>query len=121
MISQCARKRLPRLAHAPRFLLCVPCEKGGSPLSDTEVARYLTGLTGWETAGGAIRKKFAFKNYCQTMAFVNAVAWIAQSQGHHPDLTVSYGACQVSYTTHAMGGLSENDFICAARVDALLT
>ena len=99
---------------------CKPCEKGGPRLSDDEAARYLAGLTGWESEHGVIGKRFEFKNYCQTMAFVNAVAWIAHSQGHHPDLAVSYNACRVSYTTHAIGGLSENDFICAARVDALL-
>ena len=98
---------------------CKPCEGGTSPLSPAESERYLTGLTGWEHAEGMIAKRFEFKNYCQTMAFVNAVAWIAQSQGHHPDLEVSYRSCRVSYTTHAIGGLSENDFICAARVDAL--
>jgi 4a-hydroxytetrahydrobiopterin dehydratase len=99
---------------------CKPCEKGGSPLSGAEAKRYLAELTGWESDGGVIGKRFEFKNYCQTMAFVNAVAWIAHSQGHHPDLLVSYNACRVSYTTHAIGGLSENDFICAAKVDALL-
>jgi 4a-hydroxytetrahydrobiopterin dehydratase len=100
---------------------CKPCEEGGSPLSDSEVERYLAGLTGWASENGVISKRFDFKNYCQTMAFVNAVAWIAQSEGHHPDMEVSYRSCLVSYTTHAIGGLSENDFICAARVDALLS
>jgi len=99
---------------------CMPCEKGGSPLSDAEAERYLTGLTGWDSERTVIGKRFEFKNYYQTMAFVNAVAWIAHSEGHHPDLVVSYNACRVSYTTHAVGGLSENDFICAAKVDALL-
>jgi len=98
---------------------CKPCEKGGSPLSDADAERYLAELRGWESGRGAIGKRFEFKNYYQTMAFVNAVAWIAHSQGHHPDLEVSYNACRVSYMTHAVGGLSENDFICAARVDAL--
>ena len=99
---------------------CQPCEKGGSPLSDAEVARYLSGLAGWESDNGTIGKRFDFKNYYQTMAFVNAVAWMAHREGHHPDLAVSYNSCRVHYTTHALGGLSENDFICAAKVDALL-
>jgi 4a-hydroxytetrahydrobiopterin dehydratase len=98
---------------------CQPCEKGGAPLSESEAGRYLAALTGWELANGVIAKRYEFKNYYQTMAFVNAVAWIAHSQGHHPDLAVSYNSCRVSYTTHALGGLSENDFICAAKVDAL--
>ena len=98
---------------------CKPCE-GGTPLvPPDEAGRLLEGLPGWELAEGAVRKRFEFKNYGQTMAFVNAVAWIAQSQGHHPDLEVSYRSCRVSYSTHAIGGLSENDFICAARVEAL--
>lgn len=99
---------------------CKPCEGGASPLSSQDVERYMTGITGWQESQGVIGKSFEFKNYCQTMAFANAVAWIAHSQGHHPDLEISYRSCRVKYTTHAIGGLSENDFICAARVDALL-
>jgi len=98
---------------------CKPCEGGTPPLSAAEAEGLLAGLSGWEHAEGVIAKMFEFKNYCQTISFVNAVAWIAQSQGHHPDLAVAYRSCRVSYTTHAIGGLSENDFICAARVDAL--
>ena len=100
---------------------CKPCEGGASPLSPAEAERHLKELSGWDLADSMIAKRFEFKNYCQTMAFVNAVAWIAHSEGHHPDLEVSYRSCRVSYTTHAIGGLSENDFICAARVDALLS
>jgi 4a-hydroxytetrahydrobiopterin dehydratase len=100
---------------------CKPCEGGTPPLPGPEIERYLAGLPGWELDEAVISKRFEFKNYCQTMGFVNAVAWIAQSQGHHPDLEVSYKSCRVSYTTHAIGGLSENDFICAAKVESLLT
>ena len=98
---------------------CVPCEQGGTPLAGVEVENRLAQLPGWESDGPSIERKFSFKNYHQTIAFVNAVAWIAHSEGHHPDLIVSYNSCRVSYTTHAIGGLSENDFICAARVNAL--
>lgn len=66
-----------------------------------------------------ITKNYHFKNYHETMAFVNATAWVSHREDHHPDLAVSYNACKVSYTTHAIGGLSENDFICAAKIDAL--
>jgi 4a-hydroxytetrahydrobiopterin dehydratase len=70
--------------------------------------------------GDHIYRDFEFKNYYKTMAFVNAVAWIAHQENHHPDLFVGYNRCRVQYTTHAIAGLSENDFICAAKVDALI-
>jgi len=66
-----------------------------------------------------ISRRFEFPAYSRTLGFANAVAWIAITEGHHPDLLVSYGRCEVSWTTHAIGGLSDNDFICAARVDRL--
>jgi len=90
------------------------------PLGETEIGPLLRQLDGWEWVGERIAKSYRFKNWGQTMAFVNAVAWIAHRENHHPDLEVSYNSCRVSYTTHAVGGLSENDFICAAKVDALL-
>jgi len=70
--------------------------------------------------GRMIQRSFRFKNYYQTIAFVNALAWIAHHQDHHPDLEVGYNRCVVHYSTHSAGGLSENDFICAARIDALV-
>jgi 4a-hydroxytetrahydrobiopterin dehydratase len=66
-----------------------------------------------------LSRQFEFKNYYQTMAFANAVAWIAHQQDHHPDMTISYRHCHIFYTTHSVKGLSINDFICAARIDAL--
>jgi 4a-hydroxytetrahydrobiopterin dehydratase len=68
----------------------------------------------------AIRKTFRFDDYHRTLAFVNAVAWIAHREDHHPDLEVGYNRCTVRYSTHDVGGLSENDFICAAKVDRLI-
>ncbi len=100
---------------------CKPCEGGTPPLGKEEAERLLAALRGWHLLDGAIARRFEFKNYYQTMAFVNAVAWIAHNEDHHPDLEVSYRFCRVSYTTHAVGGLSENDFICAAKVDALVS
>ncbi len=70
--------------------------------------------------GQMIQRVFRFKNYYQTIAFVNALAWVAHHQDHHPDLEVGYNRCVVHYSTHTVGGLSENDFICAARIDALV-
>ena len=99
---------------------CKPCEGGTSPLVREAVENYLLSLPGWEYSDGAVMKRFEFKNYYQTMAFVNAVAWVAHSENHHPDLEVSYRFCKVRYSTHAIGGLSENDFICAAKVEALI-
>ena len=101
---------------------CKPCEGGVEPLS-AEAARELLGElhSGWQLAddGLSICREFEFRNFYRTMAFVNAVAWIANREGHHPDLEVGYGRCLVRYTTHAIDGLSDNDFICAARIDAL--
>jgi 4a-hydroxytetrahydrobiopterin dehydratase len=98
---------------------CQPCEGGIAPLAEEQVAPLLKGLPGWSREGKAITKAFRFKNYFETMAFVNAVAWVAPREDHHPDLRVGYAECQVTWWTHAVGGLSENDFICAAKVDAL--
>ncbi len=101
---------------------CKPCEGGVAPLSPDDARKMLAQLEGWQLRqdGREIFKVFEFKNYHRTMAFVNAVAWIAHRENHHPDLEVGYSRCVVRYSTHAIGGLSENDFICAAKVDALL-
>ena len=90
---------------------------------DTERCRVLLGqLNDWTIRedGQELRRALRFKNYFRTMAFVNAVAWIAHQEDHHPDLDVGYNSCVVRYSTHSIGGLSDNDFICAAKVDALL-
>ncbi len=99
---------------------CTPCE-GGVPALDADAAgRLLAGLDGWTLTDGKIEKAFRFRNHHETMAFVNAVAWISHREDHHPELTVGYADCRVRYWTHAIGGLSENDFICAAKVERLL-
>jgi 4a-hydroxytetrahydrobiopterin dehydratase len=99
---------------------CVPCEGGTPPLTKKEIENGLAAVPRWEFADGKIRRSFSFKDHYETMAFVNAVAWISHSQGHHPDMTVGYNTCVVGYMTHAIGGLSNNDFFCAAKVNALL-
>lgn len=101
---------------------CVPCEGGVPPLSANEVDKLLGEVEGWSASsdGKSISRVFKFRNYWQTMAFVNAVAWIAHQEDHHPDLEVFYDHCRVRYSTHAIEGLSENDFICAAKVSGLL-
>ena len=98
---------------------CVPCEGGVAPLTPEQVRPMLKGLQGWELDGKGIAKTFKFANYFETMAFVNAAAWVSHREDHHPDMQVGYNRCRVSYVTHAIGGLSENDFICAAKLDAL--
>jgi 4a-hydroxytetrahydrobiopterin dehydratase len=98
---------------------CKPCEGGVAPLTPEQVRPMLKGLDGWALDGKAIARTFHFKNYHETMAFVNASAWVSHREDHHPDLLVGYNQCRVSYWTHAIGGLSENDFICAAKLDAL--
>jgi len=98
---------------------CKPCEGGVPPLTQHEAASLLKQLDDWELKDNVISKIFKFKNYYQVMAFVNAVAWMTHREDHHPDMTVGYNQCRVEYSTHAIGGLSENDFICAAKVDAL--
>ena len=100
---------------------CVACEGGVGALSVLESRTLLKKLQNWKMSNDhkKIAKIFQFKNYYQTMAFVNAVAWISHSENHHPDLLVGYNACRVSYTTHDTGGLTDKDFLCAAKVAAL--
>jgi len=102
---------------------CKPVAGDTPPLASPRVQALLTELhADWtsDDAGAEISRTFRFGNYYQTMAFVNALAWIAHAEDHHPDIEVGYNRCLVRYSTHAIGGLSENDFICAARIDALL-
>jgi 4a-hydroxytetrahydrobiopterin dehydratase len=98
---------------------CKPCEGGVSPLTPAEIASLLSHLDGWQHVDSVITKTYEFKNHYQVMAFVNAAAWVSHREDHHPDMTIGYNTCKVNYSTHAIGGLSENDFICAAKLDAL--
>jgi 4a-hydroxytetrahydrobiopterin dehydratase len=98
---------------------CKPCSGDTLAMTEAEITRTLAKIPGWEYREGVITKTFVFPNYWQTMAFVNATAWISHREDHHPDLAVSYNKCRVDYCTHAIGGLSENDFICAAKIEAL--
>ncbi|HWI13609.1 MAG TPA: 4a-hydroxytetrahydrobiopterin dehydratase [Burkholderiales bacterium] len=98
---------------------CKPCEGGVAPLKGEEARNLLGQLQGWELHDDAISKTYTFKNHYQAVAFANAVAWISHREDHHPDMAVGYNTVRVGYTTHAIRGLSVNDFICAAKVDAL--
>ena len=101
---------------------CEPCEGGVPPLSAEQAAELMEALDpAWSLSndGLSIVRVFEFPAYSRTLGFANAVAWIAIAEGHHPVLTIEYGKCHVSYTTHAIDGLSDTDFICAARIDRL--
>lgn len=102
---------------------CKPCESIGKPFDLATAKEQLAELNAdWKLSNDhkQISRDFTFKNYYQTMAFVNAIAWMAHRENHHPDLEVGYNHCLVRYSTHALDGLSMNDFICAAKVDSLL-
>ncbi len=102
---------------------CESCEGIGAALTPEQVTNLMPQLADdWCTQKECkeIKKSFSFKNFYETMAFVNAIAWIANVENHHPDLEVGYNYCHVRFSTHALKGLSHNDFICAARIDKLL-
>lgn len=102
---------------------CIPCEGGVKPLdlgAATKLREKLRPEWKLVNEGKGIQATFEFKNYYRTTAFVNAVAWIAHNEDHHPDICFGYKTCTISYSTHSIDGLSENDFICAAKVDVLL-
>jgi 4a-hydroxytetrahydrobiopterin dehydratase len=101
---------------------CVPCEGGTQPLSKEQAGELLQQVPGWtlHEDGKTIQRRFEFKGFYKTMAFINAMAWIANQQMHHPDFSAGYNFCLVTFSTHAINGLSENDFICAAKINELL-
>jgi 4a-hydroxytetrahydrobiopterin dehydratase len=100
---------------------CVPCEGGVPTLSREEAVNFLKEVPDWQLADDAksISRRFEFKGFYKCMAFINAMAWVANSENHHPDFSAGYNYCDVTFTTHAIDGLSENDFICAAKLNAL--
>lgn len=103
-----------------------PVHQNRRALSATEIVAQLSKLNGeqamgWRLIDDALQKTFSFKNFHETMGFVNAVAYIANTEDHHPDLALSYGSCTVRFNTHDVKGISASDFFCASKVDALLT
>lgn len=96
---------------------CAPMSRKEHRLDAQHVEELLRLLPGWELEGEAIAKTFRFRSYEETLAFVNEVARLAQAEDHHPDMTFGYNRCRVVYSTHSVGGLSMNDFICAAKVE----
>lgn len=100
---------------------CVACEKGTPPLTEAEAALYLPQVPAWEMRDAkSLRRRFRFKDFVEAIAFVNRIAEVAEEQGHHPDIYISYNRVRIDLTTHAIGGLSENDFILAAKIDRLV-
>ena len=102
-----------------------PIHQNRKALSATEIVTQLTQLNvdaaqGWKLIDGALEKSYVFPNFHETMAFVNALAWVAHREDHHPDLSLSYGRCTVRFNTHDVDGISASDFFCAAAVDTLL-
>ncbi len=97
---------------------CQPLE-GQPAMTPAQIGAHLGLVSGWALVDGALQKRYGFPDFHRTMAFVNAVAWVAHAEDHHPDLQLSYGHCTVRFNTHSVGGISLNDFICAAKLDAL--
>lgn len=106
---------MPSLAE----MKCKDLPAGTAALSRGRIDALLKELPGWSYDGKVIAKTYSFKNYYETIAFVNAVAWIVHREDHHPDMSVSYNRCRVEFSTHSIGGISDNDFICAAKIEAL--
>lgn len=100
---------------------CVPCEAGGKPLDANEISFYMKDVPKWQVAadGKKLHRSYTFKDFKESMRFVNRVADAAESKGHHPDISIHYNEVRLELWTHAVGGLSVNDFILAAKIDSL--
>jgi 4a-hydroxytetrahydrobiopterin dehydratase len=102
-------------------LAAMHCRRGAPRLASDELTAHVDSLPGWAVVDDTVAKTFAFANYYETMAFVNALAWIAHREDHHPDLSVHYNKCVVAFSTHDAGGVTLNDVICAAKAERLFT
>ncbi|MDA9152925.1 4a-hydroxytetrahydrobiopterin dehydratase [Candidatus Pelagibacter sp.] len=104
---------------------CVPCEGGVIPFNISEIHKYQKKVDGWDVSKEQkeiffLKKKFNFKNFLESQKFVNSVGKISEEEGHHPDILFGWGYAEIKITTHAIEGLSENDFILAAKIDQLI-
>ncbi|RJL13670.1 4a-hydroxytetrahydrobiopterin dehydratase [Paracoccus siganidrum] len=101
---------------------CEPCKGGVDPMSRDEAQALMEQLQGWVLSddGTTIRRRFEFKGFAKAVEMANLAAWLGNKQGHHPDIAFGWGYCEVAFTTHEAKGLTQNDFICAARLDALV-
>ena len=96
------------------------CSDSARALGEHEIHDHLAQTSGWRLENGGIEKQFVFEGWLETVAFVNALAWVCQVEDHHPELHVSYDRCTVHFSTHSAKGVSLNDFICAAKADGLV-
>jgi 4a-hydroxytetrahydrobiopterin dehydratase len=111
-------------AHMTSALTAKKCHAGSTAdgkLNETQIGELLQQVHDWQVEKGELRRTFKFKNYYESMAFVNATAWISHREDHHPDIELGYNKVTMRYSTHSVEGLTENDFICAAKVNALLS
>lgn len=99
--------------------VCIPCEGGMPPLTEEQAVLHLTQIPSWRLNQNTIEKDFIFKDFKESMMFVNKIADIAEQQGHHPVITISYNKVHISLTTHAIKGLSVNDFIIASKINTI--
>jgi 4a-hydroxytetrahydrobiopterin dehydratase len=99
---------------------CRSCEGDVPALDAAQAAVYLAQVPGWEVQGHELVRTFTFKNYYRTVAFINAAAWIAHNEDHHPEIAFGYKTCTIRYHTHSIHALTENDFICAAKINRLV-
>jgi 4a-hydroxytetrahydrobiopterin dehydratase len=101
---------------------CQPCTGGIAPLDATTARAQVDALTGWLLSDDAttMTRRFDFQGFAKAVEMANLAAWLGNKQGHHPDIAFGWGYCAVSFTTHAAGGLTENDLICAARLNSLV-
>lgn len=89
-------------------------------LDEDEITARLVPLGGWRLEGGTLRRRFTFNGFAKAVEMANLAAWLGNKQGHHPDISFGWGYCEVAFTTHDAGGLTDADFICAAKLDALV-
>lgn len=101
---------------------CEPCKGGVPPIPADEARQMASELEGWEISAesSTIHRRFEFKGFAKAVEMANLAAWLGNKQGHHPDISFGWGYCEVLFTTHEAGGLTQNDFICAARLNALV-
>jgi 4a-hydroxytetrahydrobiopterin dehydratase len=110
----------PAVSTRTMALAAMRCRPDAPRLAADELAGHLATLSGWDAAADGLSRTFTFDGFASTIGFVNAIAWIAEQEDHHPELNVSYGRCRVTWSTHSAGGITGNDVICAAKVERLL-